>query len=161
MPRLRLCLDALSDSVAAEAQAPGETVEADGAGAAQNLVRVLLAEDNAVNQKVAVRMLEKLGCRVDVAANGKEAVELWKQFPYTMIFMDCQMPEIDGLTATRMIRAAESRGDHIPIVAMTANAMHKDREECLAAGMDDYASKPVKLDILGKLVDRYAGRASA
>ncbi len=123
----------------------------------QNQHRILVAEDNLVNQKVAVRMLEKLGYGVDVAVNGQEAVDMWKQYPYAMIFMDCQMPQVDGLTATQLIRAAESTGQHVPIVAMTANAMNQDREACLAAGMDDYASKPVKLDLLSKMVARYAG----
>ncbi len=123
----------------------------------QNQHRILLAEDNLVNQKVAVRMLEKLGYEVDVAVNGQEAVDMWKQYPYAMIFMDCQMPQVDGLTATQIIRATERTGQHIPIVAMTANALDQDREACLAAGMDDYASKPVKLDLLGKMVARYAG----
>ena len=123
----------------------------------QNQHRILVAEDNLVNQKVAVRMLEKLGYEVDVAMNGQEAVDMWKQYPYAMIFMDCQMPQVDGLTATQLIRAAERTGQHVPIVAMTANAMNQDREACLAAGMDDYASKPVKLDQLGKMVARYAG----
>ena len=89
--------------------------------------------------------------------NGLEAVDMWKQYPYAMIFMDCQMPQVDGLTATQIIRSAEREGQHIPIVAMTANAMNHDRDACLAAGMDDYASKSVKLDLLGKMVTRYIG----
>ncbi len=120
-------------------------------------IRVLLAEDNPVNQRVAVKMLEKIGCRVDVAANGREALEMWQQFPYSLIFMDCQMPELDGLSATARIREMErdSGGGHVPIIAMTANAMARDREECLAAGMDDYASKPIKIGLLNELVDRW------
>ncbi len=121
-------------------------------------VRVLVAEDNPVNQRVAVRMLERLGCRVDVAANGREAVEMWEQFPYAMIFMDCQMPELDGLAATEEIRRLEERRQraHTPIVAMTANAMQQDQDDCRAAGMDDYASKPVKLDLLQELVGKWS-----
>lgn len=153
---LRLCQDALLGRASFQAAAEGTTNELEKEAAPQRVLRVLLAEDNVVNQKVAIRMLEKLGCRVDVAANGLEAVELWKQFPYEMIFMDCQMPELDGLAATRLIREGERQGHHIPIIAMTANAMERDREECLQAGMDDYASKPVKIDLLGELLSRYS-----
>ncbi len=120
-------------------------------------MRILVAEDNIVNQKVAVRMLEKLGCRVDVAANGLEALEASIQIPYALIFMDCHMPEMDGYKATSTIRRHESRtGSHIPIVAMTANAMHGDREQCLAAGMDDYVSKPVKSEDLLAILQKWS-----
>jgi CheY-like chemotaxis protein len=126
-------------------------------------VRVLVAEDNVINQKVAVRLLEKLGCRIDVAANGQEAVTMLAQFAYDVVFMDCQMPEMDGFAATTAIRQRESStGGHVPIIAMTANAMQGDREACLAAGMDDYISKPVTFDlliaVLQKWVPPYADR---
>jgi two-component system sensor histidine kinase/response regulator len=107
-------------------------------------VRVLVAEDNPVNQKVAVLMLGKLGIRPEVAANGREAVEMFEMTPYDMIFMDCQMPELDGYAACREIRSREGRGRRVIIVAMTADAMEGSRELCIEAGMDDYISKPVK-----------------
>ncbi|MEM7097396.1 MAG: response regulator [Pseudomonadota bacterium] len=117
-------------------------------------LKILVAEDNPVNQKVATRMLEKLGATADVAANGVEAVDMWHQFEYDLIFMDCQMPEMDGYGATSQIRAFEKESGRrpTPIIAMTANALAGDRENCLAAGMDDYASKPIKLDQLGQLI---------
>jgi CheY-like chemotaxis protein len=118
--------------------------------------RILLVEDNAVNQKVATRMLERLGCRVDKAGNGKEAVEMAGTLPYDVIFMDCHMPEMDGYDATREIRAEEKSGRHRIIVAMTANALKGDREKCLEAGMDDYISKPIQKDALLTALSRYA-----
>ncbi len=105
--------------------------------------RVLVVEDNVVNQKVAVLMLERLGCRVDVAANGVEAVDATARLPFDLVLMDCQMPELDGFGATRAIREREGDGARLAIVAMTANAMEGDRERCLEAGMDDYLEKPV------------------
>jgi CheY-like chemotaxis protein len=106
-------------------------------------IRVLVAEDNVVNQRVATRMLEKMGLRADVACNGREAVEMFKVSPYQVIFMDCQMPEMDGYAATKEIRRLEGPVRHAAIVAMTAEAMTGARETCLTAGMDDYISKPV------------------
>ena len=120
-----------------------------------NTNRALVAEDNIVNQKVAKRMLEKLGCSVDLAANGAEAVEMWGQFPYDLIFMDCQMPEMDGYAATKTIRGREKADRRTPIVAMTANAMEGDRERCLRAGMDDYISKPVSKGKIREALEKW------
>jgi signal transduction histidine kinase/CheY-like chemotaxis protein len=107
--------------------------------------RVLVAEDNPINQLIARDMLDRAGCRVTIVANGRRAVEECLAQPFALVLMDCQMPELDGFEATREIRALEAAsGAHIPIVAVTANAMVGDRERCLAAGMDDYLSKPFK-----------------
>lgn len=124
--------------------------------------RILVAEDNVVNQKLAVRMLERLGYQPDVVSNGQEAVTAFERGSYAAIVMDCQMPTMDGYEATRQIRAQEQRPDHprtrahIPIIALTANAMPGDRERCKAAGMDDYLTKPVKTDNLGLILQRWA-----
>jgi len=117
--------------------------------------RVLVVEDNAANLKVTVRMVERLGYRADVAANGAEAVSILKTVQYDAVLMDCQMPEMDGYEATRLIRAAEAPGRRTPIIAMTAAALAGDRERCLAAGMDDYISKPVKLHVVAALLERW------
>ncbi len=118
-------------------------------------VRILLVEDNLINRQLAVRVLEKLGHTVVVAGNGKEAVEISGANRFDLILMDIQMPEMDGLEATRMIRAREEQtGCHTPIVAITAHAMKGDREKCLAAGMDDYISKPINTNELYEIIEK-------
>ncbi|HWO44120.1 MAG TPA: response regulator, partial [Methylomirabilota bacterium] len=117
--------------------------------------RILIVEDNAANLKVAVRMVERLGYRADVAGNGSEALNVLGQVRYDAVLMDCQMPEMDGYEATREIRRGEHDRRHLPIIAMTASAMAGDRERCLAAGMDDYISKPVKLHIVAAVLERW------
>lgn len=112
--------------------------------ASESGLQVLVVDDNIVNQKLASKFLQKLGHRVDIVSNGLLAVEQVKCKPYDIVFMDCQMPEMDGYTATRTIRGAEAGGTRLPIVAMTANAMRGDRENCMDAGMDHYITKPFK-----------------
>ncbi len=120
--------------------------------AARHPLRILLAEDNAVNQKLALRLFSLMGYDIDVAANGIEVLEAVERQHYDVVFMDVQMPEMDGLEATRLIRAR--LGDSSPrIVAMTANAMEGDREACIAAGMDDYVGKPIRVDELVTAID--------
>ncbi len=115
---------------------------------ARSALRILLAEDNAMNQKVALRLLEQLGYRADVANNGLEAIETLERRPYDVVLMDVQMPELDGLDATRRICERWSPESRPHIIAMTANALPEDREACFAAGMDDYVAKPIRAEEL-------------
>lgn len=120
-------------------------------------IRVLVAEDNIVNQKVAKKIIEKFNCRVELAANGLEAVDLVKRLPFDIIFMDMQMPEMDGLEATRAIRQLQdSEKASLPIIAMTANAMDRDRELCLEAGMNEFISKPVNPEKIRATIETWS-----
>lgn len=123
---------------------------------AAKLTRVLLVDDNVVNQRLAARLLQKLGCEVAVASSGREALDVLVFQPQDLIIMDCQMPDLDGYQATRQIREIEGTTRRTPIVAMTAYAMRGDRERCLAAGMDDYYSKPVTGDDFIAMIKRWA-----
>jgi CheY-like chemotaxis protein/HPt (histidine-containing phosphotransfer) domain-containing protein len=147
--------------VKADPVAPVEPprVEPEGARARLRRCRVLVAEDNTINLKVACRMLQKLGCDVDVAENGEIAVKMVKSTPYHVVFMDCQMPVLDGYEATAGIRLLPDRS-HTRIVAMTAHALPADRERCLAAGMDDYISKPINVDEVRRVLREVDADAS-
>ncbi|MCE0533909.1 ATP-binding protein [Kineosporia rhizophila] len=140
---------------------PAEDLDSSEPGPAASPGLVLVVDDNATNQKIAVRMLERLGHRADVAADGAEAVSAWAAVPYDLILMDCRMPVMDGYEATRTIRGTEGSGRRTPIVAMTASAMVDDRERCLEAGMDDFLSKPVQLNQLRDKVNHWLARPTA
>ena len=139
--------DALMSVFAEDEDAP-DTAASDGDGKPVSTLRILLAEDNAVNQKLALRLLERLGYQADLAENGLEVLEALERQPYDVILMDVQMPELDGLDASRRINERWSEGERPRIIAMTANAMQEDREACFAAGMDDYVAKPIRPDEL-------------
>jgi CheY-like chemotaxis protein len=144
----------------ARAAEPGKP-RIDPGMAARHPLRILLAEDNVVNQKLALRLLTQMGYRADVASNGLEAVESVQRQVYDVVLMDVQMPELDGLDATRRICALAPAGERPRIVAMTANAMQGDREMCLAAGMDDYLTKPIRVERLVEALMQAAPRATS
>jgi signal transduction histidine kinase/two-component SAPR family response regulator/HPt (histidine-containing phosphotransfer) domain-containing protein len=143
------------------------TVQAGETLASRQPLRVLLCDDNTINQKVAMRILQQLGYEPDLAANGREALEALDRKPYDLVFMDVMMPEMDGLEATHMIRKLEASGgsvnfnSHIIIIAMTAQAMQGDREKCLEAGMDDYLSKPIRPKDVRSVIERWSEHISS
>jgi two-component system, sensor histidine kinase and response regulator len=148
-------------SLAARSALPSEAMDHVKKGLHSSSLHILLAEDNAVNQRVALRILEKAGHQVAVAENGNAALRMLQEQPFDLILMDVQMPEMGGFEATALIREKEKRsGRHIPIIAMTAHAMAGDRERCLAAGMDNYLSKPVAASTLLELVEQYGAKSS-
>ena len=126
-------------------------------------IRVLVAEDNAVNQKLVTRMLQRLGCQVEVANNGADAVKLYSIRPFDVVVMDCQMPICDGYEATAAIRQLEKDKlkNRVPIVALTAHAAAADRERCLAAGMDVYLTKPISLERLREVLSGIGGNSAS
>jgi CheY-like chemotaxis protein len=122
--------------------------------------RVLVAEDNAVNQAIVRLLLEKLGCRVDIVENGAEACRAMKSNDYELVFMDCQMPEMDGFEATRRIRQIETGTRRTPVIALTAGVLKEERDQCYAAGMDDFLSKPVSKKDLRITLERWLHAAA-
>ena len=148
--KMQMLLEALGSVIGENVEKPTLVTQHSISEKVRQDQRVLLAEDNPVNQKLAVLLMQKAGYSIDVADNGNMAVDMVKNGKYSLVFMDVQMPEMDGLEATRAIRQWEREGDrgHLPIIAMTASAMKGDKEMCLEAGMDDYVSKPLKPEFL-------------
>jgi signal transduction histidine kinase/CheY-like chemotaxis protein len=141
--------------------APGEAGPSNAAPrGALGRLRVLVVEDNRVNQAVAVAMLERCGHFADVAANGREALHALARLPYDLVFMDVQMPEMDGYEATRAIRALQGAAARVPVIALTANAMAGDAEKCLSAGMDDYLAKPITHEAVAAMLGKWGPRPS-
>jgi CheY-like chemotaxis protein len=120
-----------------------------------NDVRILVAEDNVVNQFVIRKILEELGCEVTIVNDGIEVVRSWKARRYDMILMDIQMPNRDGIAATRVIRKLENGEQSVPIIAITANALKNDRDACIEAGLDDYLSKPYRIEEFKLMLERW------
>jgi CheY-like chemotaxis protein/HPt (histidine-containing phosphotransfer) domain-containing protein len=155
------CLATVLVPAGSTAPAPLVTVYTLAQASAAARAHLLVVDDNPVNQRVAARMLEKMGHRVDVAVNGVEAVNAVSRVRYAAVLMDCQMPEMDGFEATREIRRHEGSDRHTPIIAMTAGAMTGDEEKCLAAGMDAYLSKPVSAETLAAMVSHWIEASAA
>ncbi len=151
------CIALVLDKADGSVQKPGIITRHTVAEAPKHNARILMAEDNIINQKVAQNILNKLGFKADVVANGLEAVHALELINYDLVFMDCQMPEMDGFTATAVIREPGSKvlNHAIPIIAMTANAMKGDRELCLEAGMNDYLAKPMKKSNMAEMLARW------
>ncbi len=144
----------LPSNVAVATPTPVVVKPAPAPDPARAKVRILLAEDNRINQRVALGLLQNLGYSADIAVNGVEAIAALEKTPYDIIFMDCQMPELDGYDATRQIRAMGKTASP-RIIAMTANAMRGEAEKCLEAGMDDYLAKPVRIETLRETLLRW------
>ena len=155
-PELRDAILRCLDTHQPNAATPTARASVRGAANSAPALRILLAEDNAVNQRLATRLLEKRGHRVTVASNGREALEALQKETYDLVLMDVQMPELDGMEATTKLREREKiHGGHQPVIALTAHAMKGDEERCLAAGMDGYLTKPISPQELDKVLDRY------
>jgi two-component system sensor histidine kinase/response regulator len=154
-PRQSSLFDAIVDAISGRAFAKQRKTSPSRSRPARPEVRMLIVEDNSVNQRLAVLQLDSLGLHADTAADGVEALEAMARIPYHLVFMDCQMPVMNGFDATRELRRREGSGLHVPVIAMTANAVGSDRQRCLDAGMDDYISKPVNIDQLALMVDRW------
>jgi signal transduction histidine kinase/DNA-binding response OmpR family regulator/putative methionine-R-sulfoxide reductase with GAF domain len=148
----------LAEETAVDAEPARTAPRFDAELASRHPLRILLAEDNVVNQKLALRLLQQMGYRADLASNGIEAIESVQRQTYDVVLMDVQMPEMDGLEASRRITAKWPAGERPRIVAMTANAMQGDREQCLAAGMDDYVTKPIRVDALVTALNNVTAR---
>jgi CheY-like chemotaxis protein/HPt (histidine-containing phosphotransfer) domain-containing protein len=158
---LRACLLGLLGPAGAMPGRPGQSPRPAEPMEPPRRTRILLAEDNPVNQQLAVHLLSRLGHRVDLAGNGREAVEMASKFTYDLIFMDVQMPEMDGFAATAAIRSLTGPAGRVPIIAMTAFALAGDRERCLGASMDDYVAKPINPQELAAAVERGLKRRPA
>lgn len=153
--------DALQTLLAGRSPATTSIIAPQPVGSRATRFRILVVDDNAANQKVALRMVERLGYRSEVAATGADAVAMLGHGHYDAVLMDCQMPEMDGYEASRQIRHNERGGRRVPIIAMTADAGSGEREHCLAAGMDDYISKPVRLHVVAAVLERWLATKQA